>query len=80
MNEAHVAMVEEQTNHQDEAPRQEYSVQEVAEAMDQHVNSVRRNLQRGKLRGVKVGGEWIILRSALIEWLGEELFHIRFDD
>ena len=80
MTEPTAAMAEEQTDTREETPQQEYSVQEVAEAMDQHVNSVRRNLQRGRLRGVKVGNEWIILRSALIEWLGEELFHIRFDD
>lgn len=80
MTEPTAAMAEEQTDTREEAPQQEYSVQEVAEAMDQHVNSVRRNLQRGRLRGVKVGNEWIILRSALIEWLGEELFRIRFED
>lgn len=57
-----------------------YSTQEIAEAMDRHVNSIRRNLQRGDLRGHKLGNEWVVTADALREWLGEELFGIYFGD
>lgn len=60
------------------APKKKYSTKEIAEAMDRHVNSVRRNLQRGDLEGHKVGNEWVITRKALEDWLGEELFEIYF--
>ncbi|MCS4185238.1 helix-turn-helix domain-containing protein [Salinibacter ruber] len=60
--------------------QQTYSTQEVADAVDMHPNSIRRNLQKKRIRGQKVGNEWIITESALREWLGDELYEIRFSD
>jgi excisionase family DNA binding protein len=58
--------------------QQTYSTQEVADAVDMHPNSIRRNLQKERIRGQKVGNEWVITESALREWLGNELYEIRF--
>jgi hypothetical protein len=60
------------------ATKQTYNTEEVAEAIDMHPNSIRRNLQRDKIRGRKIGNQWVITQSALREWLGDELFEIHF--
>jgi len=60
------------------ATKQTYNTEEVAEAVDMHPNSIRRNLQRDKIRGRKIGNQWVITQSALREWLGDELFEIHF--
>lgn len=62
------------------ATKQTYNTEEVAEAIDMHPNSIRRNLQRDKIRGRKIGNQWIITQSALREWLGDELFEIHFNE
>ncbi len=62
------------------ATKQTYNTEEVAEAVDMHPNSIRRNLQRDKIRGRKIGNQWIITQSALREWLGDELFEIHFNE
>uniref|UniRef100_UPI002073262B helix-turn-helix domain-containing protein n=2 Tax=Salinibacter ruber TaxID=146919 RepID=UPI002073262B len=60
------------------ATKQTYNTEEVAEAIDMHPNSIRRNLQRDEIRGRKIGNQWVITQSALREWLGDELFEIHF--
>lgn len=58
--------------------QQTHDVQEIAEAVDMHPNSIRRNLQKGRIRGRKVGNEWVVTESALREWLGDELYETFF--
>ena len=58
--------------------KQTYSTQEIADTLDMHVNSIRRNLQKGRIRGSKLGNEWVVTESALRDWLGDELFEIKF--
>lgn len=55
-----------------------YGTQEIADALDMHVNSIRRNLQQERIRGRKIGNEWVVTESALREWLGDELYEIHF--
>ena len=65
-------------NAQMAAAKRKYSTKEIAEAMDRHVNSIRRNLQQGDLEGHKQGNEWIVTPAALRDWLGDEVFEIYF--
>lgn len=57
-----------------------YTPTEVAHNLNRHLNSIYRNLQQGDLRGYKVGGEWIITESALREWVGDEIYEIKFEE
>lgn len=58
--------------------KETFGTQEIANALDMHVNSIRRNLQQERIRGRKIGNEWVVTESALREWLGDELYEIHF--
>jgi hypothetical protein len=55
-----------------------FGTQEIADALDMHVNSIRRNLQNERIRGRKIGNEWVVTEAALRDWLGDELYEIHF--
>ena len=59
--------------------KETFGTQEIANALNMHVNSIRRNLQQERIRGRKIGNEWVVTESALREWLGDELYEIHFD-
>jgi excisionase family DNA binding protein len=55
-----------------------YSADEVAERLDRHTESIRRNLRKGQLDGKKWSNKWVIPEDALKEWLPEEIFEQKF--
>lgn len=56
-----------------------YSPEEVADALDRHPESIRRNLRRGDVDGDKFQGRWIITDQALRDWLPTPLYEEAFD-
>lgn len=55
-----------------------YSAEEIADRLDRHVNSIRRNLREGDLKGEKFSNEWIVTEEALEEWLPAPLYEKHF--
>ncbi|MCS3937347.1 IS30 family transposase [Salinibacter ruber] len=55
-----------------------YTPEEIAERLDRHVNSIRRNLRKGQIEGQKFSGEWIVTEDALREWLPAPLYENHF--
>jgi hypothetical protein len=55
-----------------------YTPDEIAEVLDRHPESIRRNLREGDLHGFKVGGAWVVTPDALRDWLGDEAFGVFF--
>lgn len=55
-----------------------YSPQEIADRLGRHVNSIRRNLREGELRGEKFSNEWIVTEEALQEWLPTPIYREHF--
>lgn len=55
-----------------------YSAAEIAEALDRHPESIRRNLREGDLEGEKFSNEWIVTEEALQEWLPAPIFREHF--
>ncbi len=48
------------------------TVKELADFLKINVETVKRALQSGKLKGFKVGNEWRMLREDIVKWLLEE--------
>lgn len=46
-----------------------YKVKEVADILQIHFNTVKSEINKGRLHGVKVGSEWRITETALAEYL-----------
>jgi len=46
-----------------------YTVNEVAEMLSVHPETIRRNLKSGKLKGHKVGKDWRVEESAIRQFL-----------
>jgi len=59
-------------------PTTVYSPEEVAEALDRHPESIRRNCRKGQLDGTKWSGEWVISKEALEEWLPAPVYRDAF--
>lgn len=57
-----------------------YTPEEIAERLDRHVNSIRRNLRKGQIEGQKFSGEWIVTEEALQEWLPPALYEKHFSN
>lgn len=57
-----------------------YNPQEIADRLGRHVNSIRRNLREGDLKGEKFQNEWIVTEKALKEWLPEALYQNHFEN
>jgi excisionase family DNA binding protein len=55
-----------------------YSPQEIADRLERHVNSIRRNLREGELEGEKFSNEWIVTEEALQEWLPAPIYREHF--
>jgi excisionase family DNA binding protein len=55
-----------------------YSPQEIADRLGRHVNSIRRNLREGELKGEKFSNEWIVTEEALQEWLPAPIYREHF--
>lgn len=55
-----------------------YSPQEIADRLSRHVNSIRRNLREGELKGEKFSNEWIVTEEALQEWLPAPIYREHF--
>ena len=55
-----------------------YSAEEVAERLDRHTESIRRNLRSGQLEGEKWSNEWVITDEALKDWLPEAIYQKAF--
>lgn len=55
-----------------------YSAAEIAEALDRHPESIRRNLRDGDLEGEKFSNEWIVTEEALQEWLPHPMYERHF--
>lgn len=55
-----------------------YTPEEIAERLDRHVNSIRRNLRKGQIEGEKFSNEWIVTDEALQEWLPGPLYRQHF--
>jgi len=55
-----------------------YSPQEIANRLGRHVNSIRRNLREGELKGEKFSNEWIVTEEALQEWLPGPIYREHF--
>lgn len=55
-----------------------YTADEVAERLNRHTESIRRNLRKGQLEGKKWSRQWIIPEDSLREWLPEEIFEQHF--
>jgi excisionase family DNA binding protein len=55
-----------------------YRVDEVAEHLGRHVESIRRNLRKGQLEGEKWSGKWIVTEEALQEWLPAPIYREHF--
>lgn len=54
---------------------------EAAERLGYTVQHVRRLLREGRLRGTKVGRDWVVLDEAVKEFAGHrENFQLLFDD
>ena len=49
-----------------------YTVNEVAEMLSVHPETIRRNLKSGKLKGNKVGKDWRVEESAIRQFLTGE--------
>ena len=49
-----------------------YTVNEVAEMLSVHPETIRRNLKSGKLKGHKVGKDWRVEESAIRQFLTGE--------
>lgn len=49
-----------------------YAVNEVAEMLSVHPETIRRNLKSGKLKGYKVGKDWRVEESEIREFLTGE--------
>jgi excisionase family DNA binding protein len=60
--------------------RKTFTPQEVADATDTALVTIYRHLRNEKLPAHKVAGRWVITRSGLREWLGDELVEIYFGD
>lgn len=60
-----------------------YSVDDVANRLERHPESIRRNLRKGQLEGQKWQGQWVIPDESLREWLPpakyEEAFPAKTD-
>lgn len=46
-----------------------YTVQEIAEALRVHSRTAYRLVKEGKIKGIKVGSQWRIPESALLEYI-----------
>jgi ATP-dependent Lon protease len=57
-----------------------YTPEEIAERLDRHVNSIRRNLRKGQLEGEKWSNEWIVTDEALQEWLPVPVYQEHFGE
>lgn len=55
-----------------------YTVEEVADALDRHPESIRRNLRKGQLEGEKWSRQWFVAEDALREWLPEAIYRRHF--
>jgi len=55
-----------------------YSATEIAEALDRHPESIRRNLRQGELEGEKFSNQWIVTDEALRDWLPAPLYRKHF--
>jgi excisionase family DNA binding protein len=61
-------------------PKRTYTADEVASLAPVARVTVYRHLRRGDLPATKFAGRWVITRSGLSEWLGDELVNIYFPD
>jgi len=61
-----------------------YSVDDVAERLGHHPESIRRNLRKGQLEGQKWQGRWVIPDESLRDWLPpakyEEAFPVKTEE
>jgi hypothetical protein len=55
-----------------------YTPEEIAERLDRHVNSIRRNLRKKQLEGEKWSNEWIVTEDALRKWLPGPIYRQHF--
>jgi len=55
-----------------------YSAEEVADRLDRHTESIRRNLRNDKLKGEKWSNEWVVTDEALREWLPAAIYERHF--
>lgn len=55
-----------------------YTTEEIADRLDRHVNSIRRNLREGDLKGEKWSNEWIVTDDALRDWLPGPVYQNAF--
>lgn len=55
-----------------------YSPEEIAERLDRHVNTIRRNLRQGDIEGQKWSNEWIVTDRALKKWLPGPIYRQHF--
>ncbi len=64
--------------------RKKYTVAEVAAILNLEESRIHRDIQRGKLRGVKAGRDWLFTYHDLELYVGEErakeLFEKRVND
>ena len=44
------------------------TVEQAAEYLQMHVETVRRHCRNAKLPAVKIGGQWRLYRKQLVEW------------
>ena len=59
-------------------PTKTYTVDEVADRLDRHVESIRRNLRKGQLEGQKWSNQWVVTEDALKEWLPMPIYEDAF--
>lgn len=48
------------------------TVKELADFLKINIETIKRALQSGKLKGFKVGNEWRMFREDIVNWLLEE--------
>jgi len=54
-----------------EKDKEVMNLKEVSEFLDIHINTLRRWMVEGKIKGHKVGRKWMFLREELIAWIKE---------
>lgn len=48
------------------------TTEDVAWMLNLNMKTVQRKMRKGKIPGIKMGGEWRVLESELVKWMNEQ--------